>query len=864
MAEISRAFPPAAKSNKQFPARDPRRAARPETGPSATSAVPNVPDSTPSAKPKSYGEKLIESLASLSSEVSTATTLKNEYAKAKKAQLGINQHYEKLRNLSQFPAARDLVSRIRETQSKDVESLKEQLTARKENQKNLTKRAAALVDMESKGQTISPDVLKDIQAESTSTKQSLQNVRDEMLRFTRDSRAASDKRATELDRALESQAETLRKLKQNQDHDFESVKRTRERIDKIFSEIGSIHDRIKAISNERSPARFHDSPRKSVEGQSTPSGVAQATVKALEERVKTLESSIQGTNPTPGYDVLTKSVNQIVSRLQAIEGANRPISGTAAQTETLLLLLDKEVAKIKEEIEGMKALNEYKDRILCDDIEEKQKMMEKNLEETTSKIKAEVASDLEKAISQLKDNGPLKQLEAVASLVDSAELHNQRMETVEIAVRSLESRYSTITAEALAHQAIPLIQNQFPPAPVLRAVVDRFQVIEMHLAQISRLRELPDIVENHRQQLTILQAQTRQIRPNAEPNTADSANSAAMIEMQKNWQDAIQKISELQKSYAELKKLDQKLSSYVEENRQKHEQLLQTLGELTKEKDRLVGELASMSGNVDELKAQTRQQKDHHTALAQSTESKVQTVEQKLVARVKEVQDQIQNIEQRISDILTASGLEDTKQSIENVEVALQQHVENLNYQLTQLVDKHKATTLELSDLQRANEQLDKFTYSSIEDLQKAIKGLEDQQGATEDEHLKMTLEDHALRIDELEQAKASLGRRFRESLSPRSEPSRSPSQTSNWSGEPSRDDDEDENVRPFNDNRLPPRKKNKRKFTKFSGPLPFSSPRTKFGSAPPRGPASMIERSGPPPYKKRQRSMMDLVNNGD
>lgn len=807
---------------------------------------------------------MIESLASLSSEVSTATTLKNEYAKAKKAQIGINQHYEKLRNLSQFPAAKDLVGRIRETQNKDVDTLKEQLNVRKENQKNLTKRAAALVDAEAKNDTTPSEALMDIQAESRSTMQSLLKIRDDLSKLTRDTRediiklgrdtrddvskltkesreirAISDRKTGELQRASETQSELLQTIQRNQDKDFNTMKRTRDQIENAFSEIYTINDRIKSLSYERSPTKSRESPRQSVDHHNIPAGVDQKSLLALEDRVKVLERSFQSQNnsASPENNTLTKSVNQIALRLEEIENKSRGMSGTIGQSQTPSSNLEERVAKAEENIEGIKELMEYKDTILCDDIEAREKKMQQQLEETAGKLKAEAASDLEKAISEVKTSAPIKQ-DVGSSQGDSAELYSERLESITTGIRSLENRYASLTAEALAHQAIPIIHSQFPAPHVLHGVVERFHVIEMHLAQISRLRDLPQIVDTHGQHLAALQAQATQTRASGEPSTTtNTSNSAALAEMQKNWQDVLQKIGEVQKTYAELRELDSKLSSYVAENQQKHDQLRQILDELNKEKDRVIGELTSMSGSVDELKVQAQAQKDQHTALAQSTDSQVQTVEQKLTERVREIEDSIQHIEQKISETLSASlsasGLEDAKQDIENFEVSLQQHVESLTYQLTQLEDKQQATALELSDLQRA-----------------------------EDGEIRATLEEFAHRIDDLEDVKESIGRRFHDSRSPRSDRSRSPSQSSNWSGGPSRDDDEETNIRAFNYNSRVPsgKKKSKRKFAKVSG-SPFASPRpTSFGSTPPRGPASMIERTGPPPFKKRQRSMMELV----
>ncbi|KAF3403416.1 hypothetical protein DPV78_004189 [Talaromyces pinophilus] len=841
MAEISRTFPPAPASSKQSPARDPRRASRQESSASTVPAVSNVPITlAPSVKPKSYGEKLAESLANLSSEVSTATTLKNEYAKAKKAQVGINQHYEKLRNLSQFPAARDLVGRIRESQNKDVDNLKEQLNLRNQNQKSLIKRAAALVDAEAKTEATPSEAVKDVQAESKSTKQSLQTLRNELSKLTRDfrdSRAGNDRKTAELQHASSSQSELLNTIKRRQDSDWKRIEKTEDEVDKAFSELRSINDRIRSLSRERSPVKFRESPRQSVDRQNIPASVDQKALSALEDRVKVLESLKSNKNSaTPDHGTLVNSVNQISIRLQAIERGSHSVSKTTVQPQFPSSILEERMAKAEENIEAIKDIMEYKDKVLCEDIEAKQKQMAQQLDESVGKIKAEAALDLERAISEVKASAPIKQDE-VPSQGDTLQLFNERLESLTIACRSLESRYASVTAEALAHQAIPIIHSQFPDAQLLHGVVQRFNIIEMHIAQISRLRDLPQIVDTHSQRLATLQAQVMQPRANGDPNTSNTSNSAVLAEMQKNWHDVLQKIGEVQKNYAELKDFDSKLSSYIAENQQKYDQLRQTLDELNKEKDRVTGELTAVSSSVVELKIQALAQKNDHTALTQKTSSQLQTAEQSLTARVKEIEDSIQHVEQKISETLNASGLEDAKSSIENFEVALQQHVESLTYQLTQLEDKQKATALELSDFRRV-----------------------------EEEEIKQTLEELTHKIDDLEDAKESNGRILRDSHSPRSERSRSPSQLSSRSGGPSRDDDEENNTRASNYNsRGPPpgKKRSKRKFAKVSGPS-FGSPRAAtFGGTPPRG-ASMIERTGPPPFKKRQRSMMDLVDHAD
>ncbi|KUL84773.1 hypothetical protein ZTR_07278 [Talaromyces verruculosus] len=842
MAEISRTFPPAPASSKQSTARDPRRASRQESSASAVPCVPNVPITlAPSVKTTSYGERLAESLAILSSEVSTTTTLKNEYAKAKKAQVGINQHYEKLRNLSQFPAARDLVGRIRESQNKDVDNLKEQLNLRNQNQKSLTKRAAALVDAEAKTEATPSEALKDVQAEGRSTKQSLQTLRNDLSKLTRefrDSRAGNDRKTAELQHASNSQSELLNTIKRRQDSDWKRIEKTEDEVDKAFSEIRSINDRIRYLSHERSPVTFRESSRQSLDRQKIPASVDQKVLSALEDRVRVLESLKNDKNSaTPDHGTLANIVNQISTRLQTIERGSHSVSGITVQPQFPSSTLEGRMAKAEENIEAIKDIMEYKDKILCEDIEAKQKQMAQQLDETVGKIKAEAALDLERAISEVKASAPTIKQDEVPCQGDTLQLFNERLESLTIACRSLESRYASVTAEALAHQAIPIIHSQFPDPQLLHGVVQRFNIIEMHLAQISRLRDLPQIVDTHSQRLSTLQAQVTQPRANDNPNTINTSNSATLTEMQTNWQDVLQKIGEVQKNYAELKDLDSKLSSYIAENQQKHDQLRETLDELNKEKDRVTGELTAVSSSVVELKVQALAQKNDHTALTQKPSSQLQTIEQSLTARVKEIEDSIQHVEQKISETLSASGLEDAKSSIDNFEVALQQHVESLTYQLTQLEDKQKATALELSDFRRV-----------------------------EEEEIKQTLEELAHRINDLENAKESNGRRFPDSHSPRSERSLSPSQLSSWSGGPSRDDDEENNTRASNYNsRGPPpgKKRSKRKFAKVSGPSLGSPRAATFGGTPPRG-ASMIERTGPPPFKKRQRSMMDLVDHAD
>lgn len=795
---------------------------------------------------------MVESLANLSSEVSTATSLKNEYAKAKKAQVGINQYYEKLRNLSQFPAARDLVSRIRDAQNKDADILKEQLNVRNQNQKNLTKRAAALVDAEAKTGTTPSEAPKDVQAENKFIKQSLQNLkidlsnivretREDLSKLTkefRDSRAGNDRKTVELQRASDSHLQLLETVQRHQDKDFKSMNRIRDQVDKAFDEIRSTNDRINSLPYERSPGKFRESPRQSVDRQNLPTSVDQKILSELEDRVKALESSQTRNHSTaPENDMLAKRIDNIVSRLETIEKGSRFVPVTTVQPQDATSALEGRMAKVEENIDAIKEIMEYKDQILCDDIEAKQKQMAQQLDETVGKIKAEAASDLERAISEVKASVPVKQ--DVASSQGDSQLFNERLESLTIACRSLESRYASVTAEALAHQAIPIIHSRFPDPQLLHGVVQRFGVIEMHLAQLSRLRDLPQIVDTHTQHLAALQqAQTNQPRTISEPNISNNISPAVLAEMQKDWQDVVQKVDELQRFYADFRDLDSKLSSYVAENQKKHDQLHQTLDKLNKEKDlekdRVAGELSAVSGSVGELKVQVLAQKDEHTALTQSTSSQLQTVEQSLTARVKEIEDSIQHVEQKISETLIASGLEDAKSIIENFEVALQQHVESLTYQLAQLEDKQNATALELSDFQRV-----------------------------EDDGFKRTLEELSRRIDDLEHARESIGRIFHDSDSPRSERSRSPSQLSNWSGGPSREDDKENNFRAVNSNSrdLPPTKKrSKRKFAKVSGPTLGSPGAATFGGTPPRGPASMIERTGPPPFKKRQRSMMDLV----
>lgn len=850
MAEISRAFPPAPALSKQYPPRDPRRASRQENSASDVPAVSNVPITpAPPVKPKSYGEKLTKSLASLSAEVSTATTLKHEYAKAKKAQLDINQYYEKLRNLSQFPAARDLVGRIRDSQNKDVDSLKEQLNVCNQNQKNLTKHTAALVDAEAKNDITPSEALREVQAESKSTKQSVQNLQNDVsklarearedgqniINFTRDfkeSRAGSDKKTLELQNASNTQAELLKTIKRRQDKDWDTIKRLEREIDKAFSDIKSINDRVKSISYERPPANLRESPRRSVDQQTISTGVDQKSLSLLEDRLKALESSqIQLYNAAREHGTLANNVTQIAARLQAIEDGSRPASGATVQPQSMSSSLEGRLTKAEENIQAIKEIMEYKDQILCDDIEAKQKQMAQQLDETIGKIKAETASDLERAVSEVKASAPIKQ-GGVSGQGDIA-LYNEQLEALTISCRSLENRYASVTAEALAHQAIPLIHSHFPDPQLLHGVVQRFNFVELHLAQISRLRDLPQIVDTHAQRLAALQAQVAQSLANANPTTSNTNTLAAVAEMRNNFQDVLLKLGEVQKNCNELKNLDSKLSSYTTENQQKHDQLLQTLDELKKEKDRIIEELSTVSGSVFELKAQTLSQKDEHTALTQSTSSQLQTVEQSLTARVKDIEDSIQNVEQKLSETLSASGVEDAKANIENFEVALQQHVESLTYQLTQLEDKQTATALELSDFRRV-----------------------------EDEGIRQTLEELVHRIDDLEDATESIGRRLHDSHSPRSERSQSPSHPSSWSGGPSCDDDENGVSASNHKTRGSTHgKKSKRKFAKISGAHSGSPRPADFGGGHPRGPASMIERTGPPPFKKRQRSMMDLVN---
>jgi DNA repair exonuclease SbcCD ATPase subunit len=858
MSEISKPFPsaPAATS----PSRDPRRSSRlanPTHVPLATNALP----APAPAKPRSYGEELIESLAALSTEVATVTSLKNEYTKAIKAQLGVNQQYDKVKNLSQFPAAQDLLNRIRATQNKDVDSLRDKLTAHKEDQKTKSKKAAEIVDQEAKSKAAAEpvdnqikgfghlsDTVRSIEVETKSNKVSIQAIREDFAKLKKETSLASE-RYTDLQKFSKSNSDELNSLRRAQDTDYQLLKRNRDRVDTLSDEVRKQADDNKTLSAdykrlsrlgddaydlkrslERVEAKVEQSLRQKKDSQMPPTDANQNNLKTLEDRLVGLEKR-QSSSPVPEYDILTKRVNDTFSRLGKVEMGHQNLTNF---------------------VNELSRIHQMKDELLSQTIDENQQKIKQELEETVVKIKAGAASDLERAMVQVKTEGVPSETGGMISLRESAEIHDQRLQTVETAVTSLEARYSSLAPDSLALQVLPMVQRQYPPAPALQAVVERFHGIQMHLAQVSHIPSLSAAIENQSQQLAALAALASHI-----PRGDDEARaSATVVNMQSSFSQLERRLSELQKTLADH------MNNLQSQSRNQNTAVAEPTENQPPSTPRV--------DRINELKSQLLAQSTAIAQLKESLARQTQSVEEKLTDRVKEVENKVQGLDQKVSDNLGENGLNDVRLGLENLEVAIQQHVDNFTHQITQLEDSQKNSTLDIgliSDRQKSCDETANTALATVEDMTKTVQHLEEQQNPndfqTEIEGIMAEVKELTIKLQEIEHAKALLDRKFGGSQSPR--PERSPSPVPTNRSEALRVEEEIQSnptdITSAGSKSSKKQKNKKRKFSHVFVTSPHSSAPSSLNSTPQSTPGAEGPSKQSFKKKQKQRTLINVTN---
>ncbi|KAH8691138.1 hypothetical protein BGW36DRAFT_431699 [Talaromyces proteolyticus] len=778
------------------PARDPRRSSRqnsivPQPAPSAPS---NASPKAPPSGPRSYGDKLVDKLTGISAEVSKSELLKVDQVKAKKKLDNLNHHHEKLKNLDQFPAAKDLVCQYRNTQKNEFEKLKKELIARKEGQKSLAKQAAGLLnDAEARGGEFPEEMLRTIDTETKSSKLLIENLKQEVL-LLRKENTSRTKENLAFQNEIAAHEDELKFLRRNHRDDMSHLKKSQDRgIDQVSSDIRELRERIERQNSPRVPSI--DS--KQVEGLKSDisqlKGVLVENInEILAKRLSELEMSRQDaieidqniletwTNRVNSIETrlsqhrslnideepltnLSRQIANVSSRLTSLEMSQvpalppQPPQPTPAPTDSSLHVKYEQLQKVMKEIIEVQA---YKDDQQMKAIEDNHVKMGEQMQETAVQVRADVKSDFEKALEQIKDEFRLIQLEKMASLHESSEIHDSRLQTLETAIASLEGRYGNIHPDLIVDRTMPILQSLYPPPPVLHGVVQRLEGMQIHLSRIPDFSNLSMAIENHEKQLNSMHSQIAQASEDV-----SSRNIQAITEMRNHTQQLEQKIDDFKTNFPEMHELRDSFASFVHDNQQEIDTTKKNWQELNDARLRVTGEISTIQVLLNDLQSLSQDQK---AAVDQLKEAQGQSPMLSVITeQLKDLQAQLMDLNIRIETDMGENKVQLRLQNLENT-------IKDLKTPLTPkqegIGDKQKSWNDEVSRINQSfwafREEMQQELQTLKEQLRKDSEAQNGQQNSPT-EMRKMAREMHKMlkKIRELEQAKLSIKDHINERL---------------------------------------------------------------------------------------------------
>ncbi|CRG86742.1 hypothetical protein PISL3812_03753 [Talaromyces islandicus] len=733
------------------PPRDPRRLSRQNSVssiPRQLSTFPlTVPITTPPAEEEiSYGDKLVENLAGISAKVAAAVNLKAEQKKASKTLGVINHHHEKLKNLDQFPAARDLVCLIRDSKNDEIESLRNELSAQAEGQKRLAKQAAGLFnDAETRGQKQQLGDLKAIEAEAKSTKLSIEKITKDVV-FLKSENTAQIKENHLVQKQVKDQANEIQLIRRSRQEDAEYLKKVRGReVDQAYSEIRELREKFEKQNNHPSSSlnlkRIEQLESDTSQLKTILTETVHTVVHGPWKQVETAPKPTQGVDED-AVKALTERLDALEEELsQKLNNTNQQSMKTEAESPNSKY---DHLHKILQDIIDLQA---FKDDQQMKAIEDNDIKMGQKLQETVVKINADIKSQIDAAMQQAKDDHVLKQLDKMAGLKESSEMNDQRLQTVETAITSLESRYQSLDPNSLVDQVLPMFQRVYPPPHMLHNTIAAVNAVETHLSKMPDLTGLATATEDNAKQLVNMNSTVAR-----STEETRKRNSEALAEMQNYKQQVQQDIADFQKQFGGLNELRESFSSFVRFSQQNHDGTQKTLQDILRERGRLDGEVSAVRDHVNEIHAQSQEVR---AAMDQLRETQAQIPD--LVANtdlLRELQAGVQDLDRRISTILDSYRPEDTRTRLLNIEVSLKEQNQILAHQLEGIQDKQKAVDREISSLplERLEQEIENIKMQQKE----APEGSGQQNSEYQTAMLKMTNEVQKLanKVRKLEQAK--------------------------------------------------------------------------------------------------------------
>ncbi|KAL1968710.1 hypothetical protein VTN77DRAFT_1536 [Rasamsonia byssochlamydoides] len=576
--------------------------------------------------------------------LSTTEDLKKEVLEMKKEMEALRAAQDAAKSLDSKLAAVDrLVKDIAQTvafHEKDFHDFKNQFSQLDNQLSQLGNQLASHIESASEQQKYSAEArgrLDKLEKEYSAMQTNLQ-ILPEMRRNYESLEQRVGKVQTDMDELSSTTPNRISKLDERLSLLEKSAAST-EAVKKTENVLEDVKERITAIEEVSKSAKA------SVDSLAADNEVV---LKDIENRLKILETS-KLTVTTPKNDALQSTVvhlrdksNELDSKVTFLKDKLDELFGVHALRDELQMeAIDKAEERLKEELKSM--------------IEK----VKTDCDEVSHRLIAPTESRTEELDKQYK-----LQSESIAGLRETIEHRDNRLQAVETAIVSLETRYNHLTTEPIVRQTISAMQEIYPSAQILQMVVDQVAAIRTQLSQMN----IPEVSRLSSRLEAVRTTLTEEIRNNCTYYTnecrrlADQhASLAQQVGAQQRRFDTevpglIRDMATMREGLSSLEK-----NSRAEEEKRRTtiQEMNQTIQEMNQERDRMVEQITSITKQMDEIRTRTA---DGLKGMEEKIQSANSAELEKLYGQIREMEgsvgDQIQELVKSLDDFKEKSEKE--------------------------------------------------------------------------------------------------------------------------------------------------------------------------------------------------------------
>lgn len=625
--------------------------------------------SVPDAKVEQICSEAKSALATAKDLKDELSSMRNEVETLRKAHDGkIEKVDEQVKEVSSLAASH----------TQDVQDLKYQFSRLSDELQQFSTKAQERLDKLEKEQTwlkIVPDLRGDhdklekrvgkVEAQLQSTPANHISQLDEQLNRMEKS-AASTEAVKKADDAIEDVKGRITALEEGpmSAKAFESCKVALE----------DIENRLKGLESIRSPSSVATNPKYD---QSL--SKLQAQVDHLKDHFEKLLDMVSLSDDCKMAAIeeaeknLSSRLNPLVDNVK--DDCNKAVQRLEASLESQKEALQKQLKLQSKSIEGLRDTIEhhgYKDEIRKA-IEESERRLETKLkpmieatDETAKQLKASIesqANDLGKRC----ENQSL----SIEGLRKDIVHRDSRLQTVETAIVSLESRYNHLTTEPIVRHAVSVLHELYPSPQTLQVLEGQISALQTRVSQIN----VPD-VSGLSTSLESLKQNHANLAEEVRKNHTNCANECQRLADQHA--SVVQQVEKQQQDIAVAK---EGLAS-LEKNMPSEEDMKQAiLQEVNQQRDHVLKQIKSLEKQLSEARAETT---DKLKALGERIQAANADELEKIYEQVREmkgfVSDQIQAVDNRLDNFKEESrrDVQDAIARLQDLERAKEELVERL------------------------------------------------------------------------------------------------------------------------------------------------------------------------------------------